>query len=196
MTQESSQQSFFKKIKESWTKEDTILVSVLVLGASLLLAVVLVTPVKELIITPVARLLGASDEKPSESKASKVKSSKLADRGIFQFGKMLVSLAKRDEYLDSDIDLEYDLGVLRVHVDGSIEDIKGANKFCEKNKNKMKDAIINSISLVSVEDIKTNHGMDDLKIILLEAINGAMESNRTIFTNIFFRKFLLMPSES
>lgn len=192
MAKISSLKSYIKRIRESWSKEDTILVAVLFFGASLLLAVVLVAPVKNLVIEPIANLL----EGKSEVKKTVRQDVKVASKGIFQVGKMIVSLAKRDEYLDSDIDLEYDLGVLRVHVDGTIEDIKGANKFCETKKNKMKDAIINSISSVSVKDIKTPNGIDDLKVTLLESINNAMESNRTIFTNIFFRKFLLMPAES
>lgn len=62
------------------------------------------------------------------------------EKGLYRFGRMVASLGSSDEYLDTDLDIEYDLGVLRIQSDGEIKNLRKANKFCEfceENKHKL-----------------------------------------------------------
>lgn len=179
-----------KNIFQNWSNEDTIIAGSFFVGFGVLTLVVFMTPLREIATGSVASLAPEAQQDSTTA----LKARKGNARGMFRFGRLVVSLGEHDEYLDSDLDIEYDMGVMRVHADGTIEDIKGANKFCEKNKNKMKDAIISAVSMVSVGDIKSVNGYDDFKTVILDAVNEAMSENENIFTNVFFRKFLLLPA--
>ncbi len=181
-----------KNFFQTWSREDTLIVSSLVGGLSFLFLIVFITPMREIALGNPATIEKSEEEQGANTggRASK------DEKGVYRFGKLVVSLGAHDEYLDSDLDIEYDMGVMRIHADGSVEDIKSANKFCDRNKTRMKDAIIAAVSSISVQQIKAVGGMSDFKSAILEAVNEAVSGQGGMFTNVFFRKFLLLPAET
>lgn len=176
---------------ESLWKSDDFRLSMSVLcGIVLVSALCYLTPVKSFTIEPLAALMETSKETKEKLPAKKTN----FWTGVYSLGRVMMSLARKDEFVDSEIDIEYNGQLLTISTSGEVEDEKTAKNFFKKKEAKLKDAIVMQSSEVTGDDVIKTEGVNQFKSQIVTSLNRYFD-DESIVTNIYFKKFVLFSEK-
>ncbi|MBN8548284.1 MAG: flagellar basal body-associated FliL family protein [Deltaproteobacteria bacterium] len=173
--------------KDAWyslSQEDTKLALTLFVGMLVVAGLCMFTPVTRLTTDSINAVLGKN------TKGSK---GGLGD-GVYYLGQVLMTLRSNSEYIDSEIDLEYDGGAVTTISNGEITSASGAKKFLRGQEGKIRDAIVMESAGFTAQQVKRPGGIEHLKSQLVMAMNQSFR-DEDLIKNIYFRKLLVYTEE-
>jgi flagellar basal body-associated protein FliL len=168
----------------SLQKEEWGLLIGLLCGFLVVIAICIFSPARKFTTDKIVELVSSQGSKKGAA-------GKAFGRGLYSMGEIKMSLSQREQYIDSNIVLEYDGRMLTLSSSGEIKDQATAERFFRKEEGKMRDAIILESSSFSSHDVSGASGMDDFRDSLMKAVNGSLPVDTEPITNVFFRSFVV-----
>ena len=191
-----------KNLKKSktwlWNSEDFLLSISILFGTAFVALLCYFTPVKDFTIKPLAELINRST---SSHKIKKTRGFAKASKnnanfwtGIYSLGNIVMNLSRKNEYVDSAIDIEYNGQMLTISTSGNVQDEKSANNYFKKQEAKLKDAIVMQSSDFNGNQINNTFGVDEFKSELVTSLNRHFQ-DESVITNIYFRRLVLFSDQ-
>ncbi len=187
------------KIKAHFWNFDDFLLSFSILFGTIFVAILCYfTPVKDFTIKPLAKLINGNTSSEKNKKTKGFAKAAIHTEnfwsGIYSLGNVVMNLGRKNEYLDSAIDIEYNGQMLTISTSGDVRDEKSANYYFKKQEAKLKDAIVMQSSVFDGNQINNSFGIDEFKSDLVNSLNRHFH-DESVITNIYFRRFVLFSDQ-